>query len=611
MTGHSLTTIVTTDMDYSLGRDIIRNNLYGASSSTSIVLCNSRSWHGIFSIYDQQCGRNKVLLSTLDDSVVVGGNTYYLSVRKYPDIYFPLGYQYISAITFNPYVAVEYTLGDDAVIRKEMVLADKSPVLYVKYSVLSANKPVKVCIRPIVAFRYDNELRRCTKDIITGNMPINNGIAYHTSESEPLLYMQTSMEGSFVTAPDWNYNIEYPVDHKEGKPYQEDLFMPGFFEVELRSSQEVIFSASLNPQQISTLAAQFRDETLPLKKHTTYDSCLAYAANQMFRYDDTGYHVVENFPPSKFKTKDVCGALPGLTLPNGDVTMFRNVVKSFIEVYSNVLLTGLVDLNYAPETPLWFVWAIQQYSYQQNDRYKIFREYGSFVRHVINQMMSGNMSGLFIDTNGLLSVKEDKKRVYYAEINAMWHNSLMFFAELCNYAKLPDEANNAAKLARIMRASYMSNFYCDKGGYFCNSFDSDGHKDCSFRTGQLLAYALPYAVADIELTAKVLPMIEEKLLTPVGLRVLSVDDPKYATEGSISPFYLGFMVEIYIRVMGADGIKKAKEIYNSFNTELNDIVPPSFYERYSAEPPYVGIGSPLSAVTIANLNRIRLLIEQF
>lgn len=611
MTGQSLAAIMASDMDYSLKRDVVRNNIFGASFSTSIVACNSRGWHGILSVYDHKYGRNKILLSTLDDSVVVGGNTYYLSVRKYPDIYFPLGYQYISEVSFNPYMSIEYTLGDEAVLRKEMVLADKDAILYVKYTVVSASKPVKVCIRPIVAFRIDNELRRRTQDIITGNVPVLNGIAYRPNDNEPYLYMQTNIQSNFVTAPDWNYNIEYPNDHKEGKPYQEDLFMPGFFETDLVSSQEFVFSASINPQQPSLLAEQFRSETSSLKKHTTYANCIEYAAEQMFRHDEIGYHVVETFPPTKYRSKDVCGALPGLTLPSGNVKMFRNVVNTCVDIYSNGVANGTNAIEFAPETSLWLVWAIQQYAYQQNDRFGIYREFGAFVRHVINHVMSGNMSGLYIDTNGLLSLRKGERQVYYAEINAMWYNSLMFFAELCGHAKLLDEANNVAKLARIMRGAFMANFYDEDLGYFADSFDSDGNKDRSFRTGQLLAYALPYAIADTVLTAKVLPMIEEKLLTPVGLRVMNADDPRYSKEGGITPFYLGFVVEIYVRVRGAEGIKKAEEIYNAFNTELNDILPPCFYEKYTTEPPYEGKGAPLSAVTIATLNRIRLLIDQF
>ena len=65
MTEQSLISSMASDMDYSLGKDVIRINSFGASSSTSIVLCNSRSWHGILSVYDQANGCNKVILSIM------------------------------------------------------------------------------------------------------------------------------------------------------------------------------------------------------------------------------------------------------------------------------------------------------------------------------------------------------------------------------------------------------------------------------------------------------------------------------------------------------------------------------------------------------------------
>ena len=611
MAEQPLISSMSTDMEYSLGKDVICTNVLGASSCTSIVLCNSRSWHGILSVYDTQNDRTKVLLSTLDDSVLLGNNTYYISVRKYPNVYFPMGYQYISEANFNPYTSIEYTLGNEAILRKEMLLAAEEPTLLVRYTLLSSNKPAKIRIRPIVAFRFIDELRHRDTSIFTGNTPIQNGIAYRPNEKEQPLYMQTSAAGDFITAPDWNYNIEYPIDHKAGRPYQEDLFMPGFFEINLVSSQEFVFSASLNPQPADALCKKFSEEASNYKKRIGYDETVKHAAKLMFRTDETGSHVVETIPPVKHRSKDVCGALAGLTLPGGDLKMFRDVAATYIELYCNGLATGFGNIDYAPETPLWFIWSIQQYAYQQNDRYKVFREYGAHIKRIINDIIGSRMNTLFFDTEGLLSLKQGNKQVYYLEINAMWYNSLMFFAELCCSATFPDESSKASKLARIVKQSLMNKFYDEKLGYFIDSFDSNGNKDTTFRVGQLLAYALPYAAPDNDKTASALPMIEKKLVTPVGLRTMDPDDPRYATEGFISPFYLGFLVEIYMRVLGSEGSKQAAKIYEYFNNELIETVPPMFYEKFTPMPPYKGIGAPMSAVTIAAINRIRMLANQF
>lgn len=611
MTEQSLISSMASDMDYSLGKDVIRINSFGVSSSTSIVLCNSRSWHGILSVYDQVNGCNKVILSTLDDSVLSGDNVYYLSVRKYPGVFFPMGHQYITGASFNPYTSIEYKLGDDLLLRKEMVLAEGEPTLLVRYTLVSARQPVKVRIRPIVAFRFAHELTRCKTDILTGNTPVANGIAYRPNTLESSLYLQTSVESEFITAPDWNYNIEYPLDQQVGKPYQEDLFMPGFFEVPMVSSQEIVLSASLQQQNVAGLANFFRNETKKLERRTSYASCIEYAAKQMIRSDNNGFHVIESMPPANYRSKDICGALAGLTLPNGHGDMFRNVARTYITMYEDGLVTDDQNIDFAPETPLWFIWGVQQYAYQQNDRYQIYREFGTFIGKLLKDLMENRMSGIFHDQDGLLALRKDGKVFYYIEINSMWYNALMFYAELSNSARLIEQASDAAKMALTTKQSIIEKFYDKDKEYFANSFDTDGNKDFTCSPKQLTAYALPYAVADNDMSAKALPIFEKKLLTPVGLRNMDPDDPRYATEGSITPWYLGYLVELYLRVLGRDGIEKAEGIYRLFDTNLNDVLPPSFYESFSPNPPFVGIGSPMSAVTIATINRIRLLIDQF
>lgn len=610
MTEQSFVASLATDMEYSLGKDIVSHNLLGATSSTTIAMCNSRSWHGILSIYDPKHGRNKVILSTLDDSVVSGGDTYYLSVRKYPDVYFPLGYQYIVAANFNPYATIEYKLGDDALLRKEMVLAEDEATLFVRYTLVSSCRPVTVRIRPIVAYRLVDELRRATHGIYTGNTPVPNGIAYRPDNTEPPLFMQTSVPGEFVTAPDWNYNIEYPKDHREGKPYQEDLFMPGFFEVKLVSSQEFIFCASMMRQNEDKIAEKFKKVTSTLTHLSSYEQCVRYAAAHMFRADNIGFHVVENIPPSHYRSKDVCGALAGLTLPTYDYDMFRKVAHTYIDMYRK----GASDdsnIVYAPETPLWFIWAIQQYTYQQNDRSQIYKDFCPSIEKIINSVINGHMKGLFVDSEGLLSLRRGSKQVYFIEINAMWYNALMFFAELCNSSRLYDKAAQISSLAWKMKRCCLERFYLEDKKYFVDSYDTDGNKDTACRPGQMPAYALPYSLADSDMISAVIPILEEKLVTPVGLRTMEADDPRYATEGSISPFYFGFLADIYIRVLGAEGVEKANGLYHSLDTSLRDVLPTCFYESFTPEPPYEGKGSPMSAVTIANINRISLLVSQF
>lgn len=601
---------ILSDLGYSLKKDVIKNNLVGASSSSTVVLCNTRSWHGLLSVYDSKTESMKVILSTLDDSIISGNKTFLLSTRKYPDVFFPLGHQYILSANFNPFTCIEYSIGN-ILLRKEMLLCTNEETLLLKYTLQESVQPVRLQIRPIVAFREASTLRRVSHDIITGNAPVVNGIGYHLYQNEPYLYMQTSKPSEFVTAPDWNYNIEYEQDHAEGKPYQEDLFMPGFFDIELDKGESVIFCASMKNQNPSTLEDFYKSESYTRMKRHSYEDFIQFAANQMFREYNGECIVVEKMPPSPYFSKDRFGALPGLTLPNGNFDMFLRIAKSYLKRYKNGAFGDVDDNNYAPESPFWFIWAVQQYSFQRGNFQEINSVFGPTVQEIVRLGITNNIPGLFTDINGLVCDSRGPGKRFYAEINAMWYNSILFAHYIACLNGDTDFANSTNTYARMLASAFNTRFVDKSVDYLADSVDEFGNKDLSCCPGQLVAMALPYPIVGGDMIAKALSVVEKKLLTPVGLRNLSPDDPKFGPDTSITPYYLGFLAELYLKNYGEDGIKKANEIYHLFDEKLNDVQSPNFYEKFSAEPPYEGKGSPLSAVTIASINRIKMLIDQF
>ncbi|MCQ2253565.1 MAG: amylo-alpha-1,6-glucosidase [Bacteroidales bacterium] len=598
------------DTNYSLSKDIIKSNHVGATSATTIILCNTRSWHGLLSIYDDKTESSKVILSTLDDSISSGNKTFYLSTRKYPDVFFPLGHQYILSASFNPITCIEYSIGN-ILLKKEMLIASNEETLLIKYTLLESVQPVRLQIRPIVAFRLANQLRRQSHDVGTQNTPVLNGVAYRPDRDEQYLYMQTSVPSDFVTAPDWNYNIEYPRDHQEGKPYQEDLFMPGTFDVELTQGKPVVFSASMRNQNPNTLDDFFKSESYTRMKRKTYEEYLQFAANQMFCEVKGEYRMIEKLPIGPQFSRDTFGALPGLTLPNGNLDMFLKIGQSYLRRLNNATFGNADDSYYEPEAPLWFIWAVQQYCYQLGNFRKFYEAFGKAVEEIVKAGMNNCIQRLSSDVNGLISSCRGSNRRFYVDVNAMWFNSLMFAANMASLNGDMELFNVINKYARRLALAFNTRFVDKSIPYLADSVDDEGNKDLSCRPRQLLAFALPYSIASNDVIAKGLAAIEEKLLTPYGLRGVSPDDPKFAQEGDITPFYLGFMAELYLKVRGEEGVKRAEEIYHVFDDKLNEVQSPNFYEAFQPEPPYEGKGSPLSAVTIATINRIKLLIDQF
>lgn len=49
----------------------------------------------------------------------------------------------------------------------------------------------------------------------------------------PELFMQTNCPNEFHFQPDWYRGIEYPKEQERGYDFNEDLYVPGYFEMEI------------------------------------------------------------------------------------------------------------------------------------------------------------------------------------------------------------------------------------------------------------------------------------------------------------------------------------------------------------------------------------------
>ena len=54
----------------------------------------------------------------------------------------------------------------------------------------------------------------------------------------PELYMQLNKKCEFHFLPDWYRGIEYPKEQERGYDFNEDLYVPGYFEVDIKKGVE-------------------------------------------------------------------------------------------------------------------------------------------------------------------------------------------------------------------------------------------------------------------------------------------------------------------------------------------------------------------------------------
>ncbi len=221
------------NLEYALGKELIRSNRAGSYASTTLNGCNTRKYHGLL-VSPLKDGNKHVLLSSLDETIIQRGKEFRLSIHQYPDnVYYPHGHRYLIGFETEPIPVITYRVGG-VILKKELLLVQAEERILIKYTVVDAHSPTILRLQPLTAFRNIHELGKENMDVNIKTTEVQNGIKYRMYDNYPFLYMQTSKNGKFITAPDWNKNILYKEEEKRGYDYLEDLFTIGFFEVNVK-----------------------------------------------------------------------------------------------------------------------------------------------------------------------------------------------------------------------------------------------------------------------------------------------------------------------------------------------------------------------------------------
>ena len=234
------------NLSYSLKREILGANKTGAYCNTSIVTCNTRRYHGLLAVTLDRFGGDKfLLLSDLDETLVVNGKQFNLGIHCYGDSYEPRGHKYVVDFSADPVPQITCKVGD-TLFRKTLVLAPDRDQVLVKFEVLEAPGAVTLQLRPYLAFRNIHDLTHCNPDANMNGSPVQNGMAFRLYANFPDLNLQVSdARAKFTANPYWNYGITYSDEYRRGFDCREDLVVPGWFESRLKPGDALVFSASL------------------------------------------------------------------------------------------------------------------------------------------------------------------------------------------------------------------------------------------------------------------------------------------------------------------------------------------------------------------------------
>ncbi len=629
------------NLEYSLQREMLSTNRAGGYMSTTIVCCNTRKYHGLMVGPVEAFGdeHNYVLLATLDETVVQHDQSFNLAIHRFPGVYEPRGHKYITDFEYTPTPTITYRVGG-VVLKKEMLWIHSRMRLMIRYTLLEAKSPTKLRLRPFLAFRDSHTVGKANMTADVHSYPVPKGVKCRLYGGFPWLNMQVEPDAEFVAAPDWYYNFEYPVEQDRGYPFQEDLLTPGYFELDIKKGQSIIFSACTDECDEENLEKCFDEELSKRSNKIDFLSCMRHSARQFVVRHGNKTEVVAGYPWFGRWGRDTFIALPGITLAQGNVQACRDVIDTLVGEMQDGLFPNMGSAYNSVDAPMWFFFVLQQLEKHVGAE-EVWKSYGKYMKEVLEAYRRGIGPYVALHTNGLVWASHptlamtwmdavvDGRPVtgrdgYQVEINALWYNAVCYTLELARKFKDEKLVAEWGCMPDVIRESFVSKFWCDAEGFLADYVDDNG-QNTFIRPNQVVACSLPYKMIGEDKIAQVLDVVKLHLLTPRGLRTLSPGNPFYQGhyggdqptrdrqyhQGTVWPWPLEHYVSACFQLYGKAFLNTAKEILAGFDEDITMYGIGSVAEVYDGDPPHSPGGSPSQAWSVGAILRINEMIEEY
>ena len=634
-----------TNLQESLPKELLRTNRSGAYSCSTIVDCNTRKYHGLLVVpVPELDDDNHVLLSSLDVTVIQHGAEFNLGLHKYQgNNYSPMGHKYIREFDCDKVPTTLYRVGG-VVLKKEVVFQHYENRILIRYTLVDGHSATTLRFRPFLAFR---SVRQFTHENSTASRDysgVDNGIKTCMYAGYPDLYMQFSKKNEFKFCPDWYRGVEYPKEQERGYASNEDLYVPGYFEMGIKKGETIVFAASTSEIKTSSLKKLFDEEVDERSPRDNFFHCLVNAAHQFHRREkNDDRYILAGYPWFKCRARDTFISLPGLTLSIEENDYFELVMKTAMRGYYEFMegkpLTAHITEIEMPDVPLWAIWALQQYA-KETSKEECYKKYGQFIKDVILFIQDNKHPNLKLMENGLLYTDGKDKAVtwmnstangrpvvprtgYIVEFNALWYNALCFCASLAEIAG--DEASRQELLAsaEITKKSFVDTFL-NEYGYLYDYVDGN-MMDWSVRPNMIFPVAFDYSPLSQDQKKKVLDICTRELLTPKGLRSLSPKSGGYNPiyvgpqtqrdyayhQGTAWPWLGGFYMEASLKLYKRTRLSFVERQMVGYEDEMSYHCLGTISELFDGNPPFSGRGATSFAMNVAEILRALELLDKY
>ncbi len=636
------------DLDTALSREWLETNGIGGFSSSTVLGLNTRRYHGLLTAATKPPVGRLVLLSKLEETLMIDGRRYELSSNQYPGVIHPQGFNYLTGFRLDPFPIFTYEV-EGVVLEKTvfMVQGENTTVLQYQIAGLATSPDVRLEIRPLIAFR-DYHSTTHENGALNSHVETEHGrTTLRPYFDLPALYLAHG-PAEVDSNGDWYRNFQYAIEQERGLDFAEDLFSPCVFTFDLNARNSVSIIASTQPHEANQ-AETYREAeiqrrlTVEKQANGTYDlvTVLARAADQFIVARERGETVIAGYHWFADWGRDTMIALPGLSLANGRWNIAKDVLAEFAgHVDQGMLPNRFPDAGEAPEyntvdATLWFFEAVRSFLDCTGDYEFVETHLYPVLKDIISWHSKGARYRIHVDEDGLLFAGEPGVQLTWmdakvgdwvvtprhgkpVEIQALWYNALRIMEALARKFKESNAEQKYDAMADQARASFNEVFWNDELGCLYDVVNGE-NLDASIRPNQVIAISLANTMLSQKRAASVLRVVERELLTARGLRTLSPSDPNYIGryeggpssrdgayhQGTVWPWLMGPYISAYMKTFGEKaGREFAATWLRNFKDHLQEACLGQVSEIFDGDAPHAPRGCIAQAWSVAELLRV-------
>ena len=638
----------------SLSAEWLEADGHGGFASGTVGGIRTRRYHALRLTATTPPTGRLVLANGFDAWIETPAGRFALTSQRYaPDVIGGDGAQHIQKFTDEPWPTWTFKFADGTQIAQEIFVAPGTGITALTWKLLIKKPGVKLFVRPFFSGRDYHSLHKENSAFRFEPTVTGEQFVWQPYDGLPGVCSLVGGGGHYTHDPHWYRNFLYAEERDRGLDATEDLASPGIFDWDLSADEAIWLLAAADSSTLTDkgnspvktfLKALRKNERT---RRNNFPSRLHRAADSYIVNGRHGKTIIAGYPWFADWGRDTFIAVRGLCLAGGRLEDARDILVAWANSVSEGMLPNLFpDHGSQPEynsvdASLWYVIAAHELLQAANGSEIISAKDKQALQTAIEKIITGYANGTRFgirkDSDGLLACGVPGVQLTWmdakvgdwvvtprigkpVEIQALWLNALKIAGQTSS--RWENDFQCGLK-------SFREKFWNEAGGFLFDVVDADhqaGKNDASFRPNQIFAVGgLPFPLIEDERAGRIVAAVQEKLLTPLGLRSLAPGEPDYKAhyeggvwqrdgayhQGTVWPWLIGPFVEAWMRVHGAT-TKNRRVAREQFLAPLLAHLDAAglghISEIADAEPPFTPRGCPFQAWSVGEVLRLDQII---